>query len=86
VSDETTGPGPAELSDDDLIRELKQLHDTRHDTLRHGSDDALRAHSDRVQALEQEYLRRTPAREVDPSRLRDGRRSGSPKPFADDRS
>jgi hypothetical protein len=76
VSNETTGPSPTELSEADLFRELRQLHDTRHTTLRHGSDDALRTHTDRLNDLEQEYLRRRPEREVDPARLRDEREAG----------
>ena len=66
-------PG-AELSDEDLLRELEQLHETRHQTLRHGSDDALQRHTERLQELEQEYLRRRPGREVDPERTRAGAR------------
>ncbi|MDQ1618728.1 MAG: hypothetical protein QOE19_1297 [Actinomycetota bacterium] len=72
--DTTTGPAPAELSDDDLLRELQQLHARRNDTLRHGSEDALTTHTERQAALEQEYLRRFPQREVDPERLRAGAR------------
>jgi hypothetical protein len=72
--DRTTGPGAAELGDDDLLRELEHLHETRHETLRHGSESALTAHTHRMEALEQEYLRRNPRREVDPDRLRSGRR------------
>ena len=68
--DTTTG----DLSNDDLLRELESLHSTRHATLRHGSDDALSAHTSRQTTLEQEYLRRFPQREVDPNRLRDGAR------------
>jgi Family of unknown function (DUF6158) len=70
----TAGPPgvpPAELSDDDLLRELGSLHRTRNDALRHGSPDALGTHSGRLQELEAEYLRRFPDREVDPERLRD---------------
>ena len=63
-----------ELDPDDLLRELEQLHTTRHDTLRHGSPDALDAHTQRMAELEQEYLRRFPDREVDPGRLRSGSR------------
>jgi uncharacterized protein DUF6158 len=70
--DETTGPGAAELSETDLLRELHQLHRTRHETLRHGSEDALVAHTSRLTALEHEYRKRFPAREVDPERLREG--------------
>jgi len=76
TQDNTTGPGPGELSDEDLLRELDTLHSTRHATLRHGSDDALDAHSRRQSELEQEYLRRNPAREVDPRRLRPERAGG----------
>lgn len=64
-----------ELSDEDLLRQLGQLHETRNHTFRHGSDDALQRHSERTQELEQEYLRRWPEREVDPDRLRAGARA-----------
>jgi Family of unknown function (DUF6158) len=66
------GIDPAELSDDDLIRELRSLHRTRLDTLRHAADAALATHLRRTAELETEYLTRHPGREVDPSRLRDG--------------
>ena len=72
--DRTTGPGAAELADDDLLRELEHLHETRHETFLHGSESALTAHTNRMEALEQEYLRRNPRREVDSDRLRSGRR------------
>jgi hypothetical protein len=65
---------PDDLDDDDLLRELESLHDSRHRTLRHGSDDALTMHTERTAELEREYLRRFPAREVDPQRLRSGAR------------
>lgn len=71
---ESAGPGPTELSDDDLLREVEQLHRTRHDTFLHGSESALSHHTQRMAALEQEYLRRRPQREVDEDRLRSGRR------------
>ena len=70
ASDEDLGVDPAELSAADLLRELHSLHETRHDTLRHGSDDALANHNRRMVELESEYLRRYPQREVDPGRLR----------------
>jgi hypothetical protein len=72
------GVDPTELAEDDLMRELEHLHATRNDTLRHGSDDALEAHTRRTAELEREYLRRHPEREIDPNRLREGarRRSG----------
>ena len=68
------GIPPQDLADEDLFRELGSLYRTREDTLRHGSDDALRFSSERTQALETEYLRRYPQREVDPQRLRSGAR------------
>ncbi|MGH8970056.1 MAG: DUF6158 family protein [Actinomycetes bacterium] len=76
-SDATRGPAAADLSDEDLMRELETLHATRHTTLRHGSDAALAVHTRRVEALEQEYLRRFPQREVDPHRQREGARDRS---------
>ena len=65
------GVDPAELSDDDLLRELASVHETRHQTLRHGSDAALDNHTRRTGELEKEYRKRFPEREVDPQRLRD---------------
>ena len=62
------------LSEEDLRRELGHLHETRHGTFLHGSDDALQAHTTRTAALEAEFVRRHPQREVDPDRLRDGAR------------
>jgi hypothetical protein len=72
--DESTGPAPADLGEDDLLRELEQLHRARHETFLHGSDAALSHHNRRMTELEQEYLRRHPQREVDEDRLRSGRR------------
>lgn len=66
------GVDPAELGDEDLLRELHSLHRTRLDTLRHAADTALANHLRRTAELETEYLSRYPGREVDPHRLRDG--------------
>ncbi len=63
------------LSEEDLLRELGHLHETRTETLRHGSDDALAAHTIRTRELEDEYLARHPGREIDPQRLRSGARA-----------
>ncbi|MEV4105752.1 DUF6158 family protein [Nonomuraea sp. NPDC049649] len=71
----TMGIDPAQLNDEDLLRELRHLHFTRTDTFLHGSDDALARHTSRTNELESEYLRRFPQREVDPNRLREGARS-----------
>lgn len=76
------GIAPLELTDDELLRELAELHRTRHETLRHASDQALEMHDERLTELEAEYLRRFPEREVDPQRLRDGARTRSPQVFA----
>jgi Family of unknown function (DUF6158) len=65
------GVDPADLSTEDLLREMASLHETRNTTLRHGSDAALANHDQRMLELESEYLRRFPNREVAPERLRD---------------
>jgi Family of unknown function (DUF6158) len=70
---ETDGVPAHALTAEDLIRELWECHRTRHETLRHGSDQALLHHSERTAELEAEYLHRFPEREVDPERLRNGR-------------
>lgn len=70
-----------ELEDDDLRRELKHLHDTRHDTLLGGSESALEGHTRRMLALEQEFLRRFPEEGApDPARTRAGRREAAGQP------
>ena len=63
-----------DLSDEDLLREMAELHRTRNQTLRHGSDQALARHDERSAELEGEYLRRFPHREIDPDRIREGAR------------
>lgn len=70
TDDIAQGVSPDALTSDDLLRELASLHGTRHDTLRHGSDDALANHTRRTTELEHEYLRRYPSREIDPARVR----------------
>jgi hypothetical protein len=72
-ADESDTPGidPADLSDEDLIREMRSLHRTRLDTLRHAADSALANHLRRTAELETEYLARHPGREIDPHRLRE---------------
>ncbi|MDQ8706365.1 DUF6158 family protein [Streptomyces sp. LHD-70] len=70
-----TGVDPAELDDRTLLRELQTLHNTRHDTLLHASDEALTAHTERQTALENEYLRRHPDRQITAARTRDGARA-----------
>jgi hypothetical protein len=65
------GIAAADLSDDDLRRELEQLHRTRHETFLHGPTSALQHHSERTAALELEFLRRHPERDIDQNRTRD---------------
>lgn len=60
------GIDPATLSEEDLLRELEQLHRTRHETFLHGPTEALRHHSERTAALELEYLTRHPERDIRP--------------------
>ncbi|MEO6204633.1 MAG: DUF6158 family protein [Mycobacteriales bacterium] len=69
-----TGVVPAALTDEALERELEHLHETRHDTFLHGSEDALHIHTERTAALEQEYLHRNPDRVIDARRTRHGSR------------
>ncbi|EIV94464.1 DUF6158 family protein [Frankia sp. QA3] len=67
-------PAP-NLTDDDLVRELRHLHRTRHDAFIAGSEDAFETHTARMMELEREYLRRFPdAASPDPRRTRAGRR------------
>jgi hypothetical protein len=71
------GVDAAKLSDADLSRELRHLHETRDDTFRHASPQALEHHNERTAELEAEYLRRFPDRAVEPARLRSGARAAN---------
>ncbi|WP_399891798.1 DUF6158 family protein [Streptomyces sp. BBFR51] len=75
--DARTGVDPGRLDDQQLMKELETIHRTRHDTLLYGSNDALRAHNDRMAGLEGEWLRRNPRRSVAPGRTREGARERS---------
>jgi hypothetical protein len=48
------GVDPAELGDEDLMRELGHLYETRMDALRHAADQALDEHTHRMAQLETE--------------------------------
>ncbi|MGV9310631.1 DUF6158 family protein [Streptomyces sp. NPDC003691] len=63
------------LGEAELIRELENIHRSRHDTLLHGSSAALSAHTTRMAELEEEYLRRHPDRPVASGRTRAGARA-----------
>ncbi|GAA2381786.1 DUF6158 family protein [Nonomuraea africana] len=69
------GIDPKDLSEDDLLRELGHLYQTRMEALLHGPDDALARHTSRTNELESEFLRRHPVRDIDPGRLREGARA-----------
>lgn len=69
-----TGVEPERLDDQQLMKELENIHRTRHDTLLYGSNGALRTHNERMAALEGEYLRRNPRRTVAAGRTREGAR------------
>jgi hypothetical protein len=86
MTDRSHGIAPQELDDDDLRREVAHLHETRHDTLLGGSESALQAHTERMLALEREFLRRFPEDSApDPMRTRAGSResAGQPMPGRD---
>ena len=51
-------PAMAEISDEDLNRELNHLYEKRHAILRTGSAEAWANHRERTDQLEAEYLRR----------------------------
>ena len=75
MAEHSHGIDPTALADDDLRRELKHLHDTRHDTLLGGSEDAFQHHTERMLALEGEFVRRFPSEAApDPRRTRAGSR------------
>jgi hypothetical protein len=75
------GVPPAELSEADLDRELTHLYETRRATLHNGSEDALDAHTKRMLALEDEFLRRFPDQAApDPQRTRAGSRYNAGQP------
>jgi hypothetical protein len=83
MTDRSHGIPPGDLDDDDLRREVAHLHETRHDTLLGGSESALEAHTQRMLALEREFLLRFPEDSApDPARTRAGsrERAGQPVP------
>lgn len=72
------GVPAADLSDDDLAREVAHLHETRHETFLDASADTLDTHTERMLELEAEHLRRFPDRTAaNPLRTRAGRRSAA---------
>ena len=57
-----TGRPAAELSDEELATQGKQLHDSRNWVFLHGSAAQFETHTRRMLELEEEYLRRFPKR------------------------
>ena len=57
-----TGRPAAELSDEELETQGKQLHDSRNWVFLHGRAAQFETHTQRMLELEQEYLRRVPKR------------------------
>jgi hypothetical protein len=69
------GIDASRLSDEDLRRELKRVHETRYETLTNGSAAALETHTRRMLELEKEFLARFPIETApDPRRTRAGSR------------
>lgn len=69
------GPAADGLEEGRLMKELEAIHRTRHETLLHGSRDALLTHTRRMEELEREYVRRHPDRAQTPGRTRSGARA-----------
>ncbi|MFF3209227.1 DUF6158 family protein [Streptomyces sp. NPDC002886] len=69
------GPSADGLEEGRLMKELEAIHRTRHETLLHGSDDALLTHTRRMDELEREYVRRHPERAQTTGRTRSGARA-----------
>lgn len=74
-AERSEGVPPDALHNDVLLRELAQLHRTRHETFLYGSEDALRRHTLRTGQLEAEFVRRFPLRQVSAGRTRSGSRA-----------
>jgi hypothetical protein len=83
VTNPSGGIPASQLTDEDLMREMQHLHETRHDAVLHAGDDALETHTRRMLELEDEYVRRDPDRDVDPDRLRSGARERAGQQAAD---
>ncbi|MFJ7272074.1 DUF6158 family protein [Streptomyces sp. NPDC099050] len=69
------GPSAGGLEEGRLMKELEAIHRTRHETLLHGSEDALLTHTRRMAELEREYVRRHPERAQTTGRTRSGARA-----------
>ena len=62
MTENPAGRPAADLSDEELETQGKQLHDSRNWVFLHGSAAQFETHTTRMLELEQEYLRRFPKR------------------------
>ena len=62
MTENPAGRPAADLSDEELATQGKQLHDSRNWVFLHGSAAQFATHTARMLELEQEYLRRFPKR------------------------
>jgi len=62
MTENPAGRPAADLSDEELATQGKQLHDSRNWVFLHGSAAQFETHTTRMLELEQEYLRRFPKR------------------------
>ncbi|HEX2551309.1 MAG TPA: DUF6158 family protein, partial [Nocardioidaceae bacterium] len=62
MTENPAGRPAADLSDEELATQGKQLHDSRNWVFLHGSAAQFETHTTRMLELEQEYLRRYPKR------------------------
>lgn len=77
MTEHDSGPSASRLEEGKLLKELEAIHRTRHETLLHGSDEALVTHTRRMNELEHEYVRRHPQRARTAARTRSGARARS---------
>ena len=75
MAEPESGVPGEKLTDDELRRELEQLHRTRHDTFLNGSPHALEHHTHRMLELEQAYRARFAWESPDDMRTRAGSRA-----------
>lgn len=72
------GIAAKELADDALKRELRTMWRTREETVMHGGQHAIAAHTHRMLELEYEFIARFPQETMPtPMRTRRGSRAGS---------
>ncbi len=77
-TDRSRGIDPRELGDDDLVREVTHLHETRHDAMRGASESAfVRVHDNNyLPAAKRLYMTATPRIYDDSSKTKAGEANG----------